>query len=325
MLSIDYPWLLCLLFVPFLLNKLLTKRTLDKGLTVPFFTSLKENIHLINHEVRQMTCFYLSVWACLVIALTRPSWIGEPMLVSTQAKPMILALDISGSMSMDDMMMNQRPVDRLTVVKNTALSFIDKTTDIEIGLILFGTKAYLKTPFTLDKAVLSDEIKDATVGLAGNNTAIGDALGLAIKQFQKIKTASKVVILLTDGVSNAGILSSLKAANLAREYHVKVYTIGLVPDLALRQSSMFLFSATENIVDEDTLKMIAEKTKGAYFRATDANSLNQIYQHILALESHEVKQPPYRPKQDFIPWVLGFAMLLILAKGIKNSYQGGVQ
>jgi Ca-activated chloride channel family protein len=173
----------------------------------------------------KITLLFL-VWVLLVFALAGPRWVGEPQPLVRDGYNIMLALDISGSMEVSDMLVHGHPVTRLRVVKQAAEQFVQDRAGDRIGLILFGSRAYLQTPLTYDRRSVLMRIEDATVGLAGKTTSIGDALGLAVKRLQNVPAKGRMIILLTDGVNNSGVLPPLKAAELARADGIKVYTIG---------------------------------------------------------------------------------------------------
>lgn len=167
------------------------------------------------------------VWVLLVIALSGPRWVGEPKPVVREGYNIMMVLDLSGSMEITDMLLHGRPVSRLLVVKRAAEQFVEDRVGDRIGLILFGTRAYLQTPLTYDRHSVLMRIDDATAGLAGKTTSIGDAVGLAVKRLQDVPSKGRVIILLTDGANNSGVLAPLKAAELAKQDGIKIYTIGL--------------------------------------------------------------------------------------------------
>jgi Ca-activated chloride channel family protein len=209
------------------------------------------------------------------------------------------------------MSLQGHPATRLAVVKHAAEQFVNNRMGDRIGLILFGTHAYLQTPLTYDRHSVLLRLEDATVGLAGKTTSIGDALGLAVKRLQTVPAKGRMIILLTDGVNNSGVLAPLKAAELARDDGIKVYTIGLGADTKAQTLGGMLFSMNVSAeLDEATLKDIAAMTGGRYFRATDIQSLQSIYQTIHQMETTTQEQATIRPQHDYYPWPLGLAIFL---------------
>ena len=317
MFELAMPWVLIALPLPWLIWFYVPRASvqLPAALKVPFFRAMagiidSEKFHIAKQT--KITLFFL-IWSFLLIALAGPRWVGEPQPLSREGYNIMLALDISGSMELNDMLLHGRPATRLTVVKRAAEQFVQDRVGDKIGLILFGTHAYLQTPLTYDRHSVLMRIEDATVGLAGNTTSIGDALGLAVKRLQNVPAVGRMIILLTDGVNNSGIVAPLKAAELAQTDGIKVYTIGLGAQ-SDPQSMGGLFynpNATADL-DEKTLEDVASMTGGRYFRATDSQSLHTIYKIINQMETISQEQATVRPQHDYYPWPLGIAFLIFL-------------
>lgn len=212
-----------------------------------------------------------------------------------------------------DRLLRGRAVSRLTVVKRAAMQFVHDRSGDKIGLILFGSRAYLQTPLTWDNHTVLMRIEDATVGLAGKSTSIGDALGLAVKRLQAVPSKGRIIILLTDGVNNSGVLTPIKAAELARDDGIKVYTIGLGAESIPRLfNGMLITNSPSSDLDEETLRKIAHMTGGRYFRATDTQSLHAIYNMINQLERVSQEQSSVRPEKEYYPWLLALALILFV-------------
>lgn len=287
------------------------KKYYRSALNIPF-------IQMISPEQKnRQTTSYLSVswlyviWLLTIFAASGPTWVGEPRSLQHEGYNIMLILDISGSMEIRDRIQFGRPITRLELVKSTAEKFVKHRSADHIGLILFGTRAYLQTPLTQDHATILNRLQDATVGLAGKTTAIGDALGLAIKHMQHLPKKGRVIILLTDGANNAGILLPLKAAQLAKQDDIKVYTIGLSSETNLPFFNAMPASALDDL-DEETLKTIASMTHGRYFRATDKRSLEHIYQLINQLETVTADSATIRPEKAYYPYPLGIALCCLM-------------
>ena len=213
---------------------------------------------------------------------------------------------------MSDMLLHGRPATRLAVVKRAAEQFVQDRVGDRIGLILFGTRAYLQTPLTYDRHSVLLRLEDATVGLAGETTSIGDALGLAVKRLQNVPSKGRMIILLTDGVNNSGVLPPLKAAELASADGIKIYTIGLGSEADPRAfGGMFFNTNATADLDEETLKAVATMTGGRYFRATDMQSLQTIYRIINQMETISHEQAMVRPQHDYYAWPLAIALFLL--------------
>lgn len=324
MFELAQPWALCLLLVPSLVWFLVppAELPLPMALKLPFFEALKNKLkqqdtRFVRHSgVGIVFC----IWALLVIALAGPRWVGEPQPLTRDGYNIMLALDLSGSMELNDMVVNGRPVSRLAVVKQAAVQFVKDRQGDRLGLILFGTRAYLQTPLTYDSHAVLARIDDATVGLAGTSTSLGDALGLAIKRLQAVPPKGRMVILLTDGANNSGVLAPLKAAELAKDDGIKVYTIGLGSEVdPSRFGGLFFRMNGGEDLDETTLKAIANTTGGRYFRATDMASLQRIYRTINQLETVSQDEATVRPQQAYYPWPLALAFLLAMGWLIRQA------
>lgn len=313
MFELALPWVLVALCLPWLIFVMYPKAfsSLAKVVRVPFFDELP--VSEDKNQVQGQNWLMVSIWGLVVFALSGPLYIGAPQPVEREGHNILLALDLSSSMQVGDMSMDGKVASRLSVVKRAAKQFVNDRVGDKIGLILFGSAAYLQTPLTYDRQNVLMRIDDATVGLAGGTTSIGDALGLAVKRLQRVPKEGRIVILLTDGANNSGVLSPLKAAELAQSMGVKVYTIGLNSDIDPESfGGMFLQVNAAAELDEDTLKEIAKKTGGRYFRATDLNSLKGIYQTINQMEKVPDEQISVRPKHEYYPWFLALAVGLLI-------------
>jgi Ca-activated chloride channel family protein len=253
------------------------------------------------------------IWCCLVIASARPQWLGEPIEIPASGRDLMLAVDLSGSMRIEDFEIKNHQVNRLYATKYVVDDFIQQRKGDRLGLILFGEQAYLQTPLTFDLITVQTLLREAMIGIAGDATAIGDAIGLAIKRLQDKDIDSRVLILLTDGQNTAGEVEPLKAAELAAEQKLKIYTIGVGADEMVRHSifgSQRVNPSAE--LDEKTLRAIADTTGGRYFRARDTKELKQIYQLLDELEPTEQEQHSFRPVLSLYYWPLGLAFILSL-------------
>ncbi|MGB1290132.1 MAG: vWA domain-containing protein [Porticoccaceae bacterium] len=239
-------------------------------------------------------------WLSALLALSRPIWVGEPVALPTSGRDLLLAVDISPSMRQRDMRIGGQTVNRLMAVKSVVGDFVEKREGDRLGLVLFGEQAYLQTPLTFDRKTLRTLLYEAQLGFAGSNgTAIGDAIGLAVKRLQDRPENHRVVILLTDGANNAGALDPEKAAQLAKRAGVKIYTIGV----GARGSSGF---------DEKTLATIATTTGGQFFRARNPQELAEIYQELNRLEPVDQEAEMIRPTLSLFHWPLGIAFICSL-------------
>lgn len=251
------------------------------------------------------------IWLCVVIAAARPQWLGEPISIPNEGREMMLAVDLSGSMKIDDMELNGRQVNRLTMTKSVLYDFIQRRVGDRLGLILFADTAYLQAPLTYDRDTVSTLLRESVIGLVGEQTAIGDAIGLAVKRFDAKDESNNVLILLTDGQNTAGFITPEQAKELAVNKKVKVYTIGVGADKMLIQS--FFGSRQVNPsqeLDEDMLSDLATSTGGQYFRARDVQELEAIYAKLDALEPIQGEARKMRPLTAlfYFPLAVAFAL-----------------
>ena len=320
MFEFQWPWLLLLLPLPLLVRYFSQPAPQHPPLLLPSLPYM--DTRMVNASKRPFTAVLVWLtWLLVVLALARPLWIGEPQAVPQQGREMMLAVDLSGSMQTQDMQVNDDLVDRLTLVKAVVADFITQRKGDRIGLIFFADNAYLQAPLTFDLTTVSTYMQQAVLGLVGEQTAIGEGIGLALKRFASDQQ-QKVLILLTDGQNNAGNVEPLAAAQFAKQQGVKIYTIGVGAD-AYYQRSIFGRQKVDPArdLDEATLKAIAEQTGGRYFRARDAASLMQIYAELDKLEPVSQAEQQFRPQTDLYFWPLGLALLLSLITCVSRHRQ----
>lgn len=315
MFEIALPWIFIAWPLPIILWLLSSRAPLQLpvALRVPFFNAMMSRLEATKYVAGKpaSVALLLLIWSLMLLALSGPRWVGEPRPLPREGYNIMLALDLSGSMEVDDMLLHGRPATRLAVVKRAAAQFVEDRKTDKIGLILFGSQAYLQTPLTYDHRSLLMRIDDASVGLAGKTTSIGDALGLAVKRLQHVPSKGRVIILLTDGVNNSGVLAPVKAAELAATEGIKIYTIGLGAETDPgMNSNLFLGLNAGAELDEDTLKEVSKITGGQYFRATDSQSLQSIYQTINQMETVAQEKQIIRPQHEYYAWPLALALLL---------------
>ena len=251
------------------------------------------------------------VWGLVVTASAQPTWLGEPITLPNEGRELMMALDLSGSMQIDDMQLNGRRVDRLTMTKHVMREFITRRQGDRLGLILFADTAYLQAPMTADLEVVTTLLDETLIGLVGEQTAIGDAIGLAIKRFSERESTNKVIILLTDGQNTAGNINPQQALQLAIANKAKIYTIGVGADSMMVQG---FFSQRQvnpsQELDERLLTDMAKKTGGQYFRARNQEDLENIYALIDELEPVADDTVTLRPQRSLFYMPLGAAMIL---------------
>ena len=314
-----WPWVFWALPLPLLVRFLFPQsERVEAALTVPnlggFSSVTTANSGEPARSLWKIILLSLA-WTFLVTAAARPQLIGDPMSLPASGRDLMLAVDISGSMGTEDMQVQGDFVDRLSVVKAVIAKFVEARNGDRIGLVLFGTNAYLQAPLTFDLKSVNRLLIEAPVGIAGGKTAIGDAIGLAVKRLRKRPNEEKVLILLTDGANNVGEVEPKVAAELAARDGIKIYTVGVGAD-EMRMPGIFgtLGGRVTNPsadLDEDTLVGIADVTGGKYFRARDPQALIQIYAIIDELEPVEQESEVYRPVQALFFWPLGLCLLLI--------------
>nr|WP_244431050.1 VWA domain-containing protein [Simiduia agarivorans] len=263
--------------------------------------------------------FSLLLWALLLTAAAVPRWQGEAIELPASGRDLMLAVDISGSMETPDMVFNDQQANRLQVVKAVVSDFVERRAGDRLGLILFGTHAYLQAPLTFDRATVGQLLREAQLGFAGEKTAIGDAIGLAIKRLRERPAESRVLILLTDGANTAGAITPAQAATLAQQAGLKIYTIGLgaeqiiQPGLFGSQFGSRVINPSQDL-DEKSLQDIAEKTGGRYFRARNPQELDTIYTLLDTLEPNEHDKEVFRPTRTLTHWPIGLALCLMILK-----------
>jgi Ca-activated chloride channel family protein len=305
-LTLGWPWLLVLLPLPWLVRRLLPespKRDVQ-ALKVPWY---REVVGARSAWMKRplLALAATLAWVMLVLAAARPQWVGEIETLPVTGRDLLLAVDISGSMDTQDMVWEQRAVNRLVVVKAVAGDFLQRRRGDRVGLVLFGSRAYLQTPLTFDTETTATLLEESEIGLAGRETAIGDAIGLAVKRLREDAASERVLILLTDGANTSGEVQPLQAAEFAAREGLTIYTVGVGADEMLVQD--FFGQRVVNPsadLDEDTLRAIADRTGGEYFRARDAEGLAEIYRILDELEPVESDVESIRPVDELFHWPL---------------------
>jgi Ca-activated chloride channel family protein len=327
--SLAWPLALLALPLPFIVRYLLpeAKGMSEAGLRVPSIESFSTLRDRSGKEQLLNWRFWLAAiaWILLVLAAARPERIGEELDVPVAGRNLMLAVDLSGSMDQKDFELAGRRVDRLTATKAVASDFIERREGDRIGLILFGERAYLQVPLTLDRKTVNILLMEAFIGLAGEKTAIGDAITLAVRRVyeQEKDEGDQVLVLLTDGANTAGEVQPLKAAELAQQVGLRIYTIGIGAE-QLEVASLIGGRRRINPsadLDEDTLTEIARLTGGRYFRATDTASLQDIYKLVDELEPVEEPESGFRPVKSYYFYPLGLAVSLVVLMSLVSLLQ----
>ena len=314
MIHFEWPWLLLFLPLPWLMRQFLQAADISKeaALRAPFLEDFMDNQTDFITKARSWPIWLAALaWLLLVLSSMRPHWLGELIEIPVSGRELMLAVDLSASMQEQDFILNGKKVDRLTATKWVAGDFIERRMGDRIGLILFGEQAYLQAPLTFDRQTVRTLLNESAIGMAGKATAIGDAIGLAVKRLREREQSNRVLILLTDGANTAGAVQPLEAADLAATEGLKIYTVGIGADEVLVRSLFGLRKVNPSIdLDEDTLSKIAEKTGGHYFRAHDTQELNKIYELLDVLEPIEADVYRFRPRKALYSWPLSVAFVI---------------
>lgn len=313
------PVFLILLFV--LLIILLLRVKNDKVLHVKvsslsFENDLPKSVYLFLSKLLSSLKYIALV--LLIIGMARPQSGSQKSEITTKGINIIIALDLSGSMAALDFKINNKIVTRLEAVKGVVKDFIIKRDGDRIGMVVFGTNAFTQLPLTRDYNTISFMLSKLKIGAAGQSTAIGDAIGISLKRLKDVNSKSNIIILLTDGKSNAGEISPEIAAEIAAEQEVKIYTIGVgtkgeAPFLVKNAFGGDKYVYQKVDIDIDMLKLIAKKTKGEFFKADNTKSLNEIYNMIDRLEKTEVKVKKWVEYKEYYLFFLvpGFLLLCL--------------
>ncbi len=258
-----------------------------------------------------------------ILALARPQSGKTFSKISSNGVDIMLAIDTSGSMRAMDFKIDDKPTERLTIVKNVVKDFIDKRTHDRIGLIVFGDEAFTQCPLTLDHGILIDFLDRTHIGMVGESTAIGQAIGTTVNRLKDIKSKSRILILLTDGRNNSGQIGPMTAAKISNTYNIKIYTVGV----GTRGKAPFLtdtffgkrFVYQDVDIDEETLQEIAQATGGKYYRAANSEELVKIYDDIDKLEKTEVKINEYTEYEEQFKWFLLVGIMVLLVEILLSN------
>jgi len=313
MITLELPWVLATLPLPLLARYLVSpaRPSAGRALRLPFLHTLSDvQASSAGGRGPMRTLLAWLAWTLLVLAAARPQWLGDPVSLPVSGRDLMLAVDVSGSMEQPDYTLDGRPVSRLDVVKSVAGSFIKHREGDRVGLILFGTRAYLQTPLTYDRTTVQIMLREAVIGLAGRETAIGDAIALAVKRLREQPEDNRVLILLTDGTNTAGSLSPLDAARLAATAGVRIYTIGIGGGPVGLRTPFGMLMQRGGDLDPDTLRAVATETGGRFFEATDTDELESVYGELDRLEPSVRDTRTYRPMRALYVWPAGAALLL---------------
>lgn len=322
------PWFALLMPLPFIVRWLFpSKKRSVPELHFPGLNRIKKAFP--THSGVESSSFFSFLlflsWLFLVIALMQPEKVDQFLQVKNAGYDLMLAVDTSGSMQAVDFSTKDRIVSRLDITKEVVGKFVQGRQGDRVGLITFGESAYVHVPLTLDTLSVSKMLNDTVSGMAGNATAIGDAIGLGVRQLRERPVGSRVLILLTDGEDNASTIPPLEAAKLAKQYGIKVYTVGIGKNGPVLFPSQFGGYGTAEVpIDEGLLKEIAAMTGGHYFRATDQKALQSIYDKIDALEKSEADETRFLIREPYYYYPLGMALVLLLLAALQSRRLSGI-
>jgi Ca-activated chloride channel family protein len=326
MFKFEWPIFLVLLILPFLVRILMReKTTLEQaefpGVRFPHLAHLRAAFggsSDVSRSRGKVVPILLSVvWTLLVFALMRPEFINQLTEVKNEGHDLMLAVDLSGSMQSLDFSEGNEQISRLDVAKKVVKEFVEKRSGDRIGLVLFGEHAYLQAPLTLDTSAVTKMLDNSLSGMAGDATAIGDAIGLSVKNLRERPAGSRAIVLLTDGDDNSSTIPPLEAARLAKQYGIHIYTVvigkeGVVPF----PDGHGGIQMVESQVDTSLTQKIAEITGGAFYRATDRAGLEKIYDQIDTLEKSKSESQSIFIREPLYEYPLGVALLLFFMMGL---------
>jgi Ca-activated chloride channel family protein len=327
--SFHWPWLALLLPLPLLVWKFWPRRhkpsdyySQEEGATLlhPALGRLASTFlsarSLTHTGSLQKTIMLTLLWVALILALMRPEWLEPYSEVRTEGYDLMLAVDTSRSMDALDFTVNGRQVTRMAVIKGVLGRFIEAREGDRIGIVVFGSQAFVLTPMTLDINAVHALVGSIVSRMAGDGTAIGDAIGLAVKKLRERPEGSRVLILVTDGENTEGSLPPRLAAQLAAHEGIRIYTIGVGTKGLVPFMEDGRMTEQKMEIDEDLLTEVAKMTGGAYFRATDTDALEKIYERIDALEKTQAESRSVMIPSPLYRWPLGVALLVLLVLGL---------
>ncbi|MBL3591405.1 MAG: VWA domain-containing protein [gamma proteobacterium endosymbiont of Lamellibrachia anaximandri] len=338
-----WPWMALLLVLPFLIRLFWQRpkseeQALTEGnqttLLHPSLAHLQEAFQTRRPGTPISALLYrilLSLlWISLVLALMRPQWLEPYTENRTAGYDLMLAVDASHSMDALDFTVKGKQVSRMQVVKGVVGKFIDGRKGDRIGLVIFGSQAYVLSPLSFDRRAVSSLLNDVIPTIAGNGTAMGDALGLGVKKLRDRPEGSRVLLLIADGENTAGTIPPLKAAQLAAREGIRIYSIGVGSDreeVPIMENGRLIYRSDLGF-NEEVMRQIAETSGGAYFRGTDTAALEKIYQRIDELEKTEAESRTIFIPQPLYHWPLGIGLICLLVMGLfpegrKRTLKGG--
>lgn len=310
MLEFSWPWLLILLPLPLLWRR--SGSSNGRALKLKPLVKLTQKSNSPGPQWRQTSSWLSAViWCCLVLAAAEPRWLSDPVQLPQQGRDIMLVIDLSGSMEIQDMSWQNQPIDRVEAVKRLTREFLQRREGDRIGLILFADAAYQLTPLTLDLATVQKMLDEVVVGMAGRRTAIGEGIGLAVKRFNELSSSNKVIVFLSDGASNTGNISAEESLQLAKAANVRIHTVGIGAEEMTQQGIFGPRTVNpSHDLDEPLLIRMAEETGGEYFRARNTEEFRRMYELLDELEPIERESLSFRPQRSLVHWPLAIALLL---------------
>lgn len=310
-----FEWPLMFLLLPLPLLVYLLLPALKTSASALYMPGLDKGLLALSSDSpakvsRLALILMIIIWGSLITAAAKPVQLGDAIELPASGRDLLLAVDISGSMEYEDMLYQGRRVSRVSAVKAVLNDFLTKRQGDRVGLILYGSGAYIQAPLTFDLQTVQQLLAEAEIGFAGDGTAIGDAIGLSIKRLANNPADSRVVILLTDGQNSAGVVNPIEAAKMAKKEQVKIYTVGVGHPRSRRYP-----------IDEVSLQKIATITEGEYFRARNISELQTIYNTIDQLETLEQEAEMFRPQQSLFHWPLSLMLLSLLILLLDKQFQ----
>lgn len=324
---LHWPWVFVLLPLPWIIWRWLPEACAATSLKLPYQRLTLPQGHA--HRGRLVPWLLAAAWLALLLAAARPQHLGPPLAQHHSGRSMLLAVDVSGSMKTRDMELGGQSVNRFQAVKAIVGNFIKQRQGDNMGLVLFGSHAYLVTPLTYDLGAVAAQLDSAAIGIAGQQTAIGDAIAISTKRLiaqhakQSQKTPNSVLILLTDGINNRGSITPDAAASAAKQAGIRIYTIGVGAD-RLQAPGLFgaIMGGQQAQLNTRLLKQIASTTGGRFFRAADTDQLRQAYQAIAQLEPIRQNSQPQRLPQEAFRWPLLTSLVLLILAWLAATLSG---
>lgn len=314
MFEFAWPWAFLFLPLPLIARWLLPAANSAKvALWLPQAQYLRPTETSSAYKQHRLWLLPLLVWLALLAAIAQPRWLGEPIAINPEAREIMIALDLSGSMEMDDMTYQGRRASRLEAAHSILADFIRRRQGDRIGLIVYADSAHVYVPITSDLETVAQLAEEARIGLAGERTALGDAIALSIRYFNDRENTERVVLMLTDGMINSGVINAEQAIHLARNHDVKIHTIGIgAEEMTVRGLFGERRINPSSDLDESFLATIAESTGGEYFRAKSESDMESIYSAIDSLEPIAADEQYFRPHTSLVHWPLALGLLIAL-------------